>query len=135
VTSPLHDVAATDPEASEWYRACSNAGTLLYPYGTSFEHLRCNDTNGHVEVVGTFTACEGGYEAVFDMSGNVNEWEDACTNYGSRNLAAENCLRVGGAYYDGETNLTCGKDMTGATVNHQTLPGLPSNGTGFRCCQ
>lgn len=135
VTSDQFDTNATDPELSEWYRACSNAGAQLYPYGDTYMAGTCNDTNGHIEAVGTFSGCEGGYPDIFDMSGNVGEWEDACTNYGGTALAGQNCLRVGGAYYDDAVTLTCGKDAAGDTVNHQTVLSIPSDGTGFRCCK
>jgi formylglycine-generating enzyme required for sulfatase activity len=71
-----------DASISQWYRACS-AGTQAYPYGDDFEIGRCNDGwggTGETAAVGSFPGCEGGYPGLFDMSGNVAEYEDACSD-------------------------------------------------------
>jgi formylglycine-generating enzyme len=117
-----------DPAQSEWYRACSNAGAQKFPYGNETEptFARCNDENGGPEPVGSYPDCVGGYTGLFDMSGNVGEWEDACTSYNGPPIA-QNCLVRGGAHYEGGDDLSC-----------LALRGIPvgsmGDSTGFRCC-
>lgn len=123
-----------DPEQSEWYRACSNAGASLFPYGSAYEAGRCTDAGLSPNIVydvGYSAGCEGGYAGLFDMSGNAGEWENSCTSYGGH-PAAENCLVRGGSYYNGGPTddgmlLTC-------TVFRDTLQSAPSTSIGFRCC-
>ena len=75
---------------SAWFLACSHgAEQRAYPYGNTFETASCNGcayeaTCGQVVYnlttpVGSLASCAGGYPGLFDMSGNVEEWEDACT--------------------------------------------------------
>jgi sulfatase modifying factor 1 len=129
------DVTATgggpyaDPGQSEWYSACSNEGTQDYPYPGGYDagaHV-CNDLNRGPVAVGTSLLCEGGFKGLFDMSGNVSEWENACTRYQDRPLVAQNCLRRGGAFWNTGADLGC-KALSPVTL------GMPYNSTGFRCC-
>lgn len=118
------------PLSSEWYRACSRAGERPYPYGDAYEAGVCNGSDGDgPEPVGARTACEGGYSGLFDMSGNVEEWEDACDPPGGGADAA--CMRRGGAYYSAQvqdpTWLECGTLLP-------TSRGAMGTSTGFRCC-
>lgn len=60
---------------NEWYRACSKAGTKIFPYGDESVPNACA-TGDSVRMVGE--GCEGGYIGIFDMVGNAGEWIDAC---------------------------------------------------------
>jgi len=85
-----------DPAESQWMFACSRAGARAYPYGDTFDTTACNDgAEGMVDIapVKKFPACGGGFEGVFDMSGNAGEWENACNVDG-------NCLTRGGSSWD-----------------------------------
>jgi formylglycine-generating enzyme len=86
-----------DASASQWYRACSKAGTQKFPYGNQYNKSYCNgaDTAGfHPATVGNLPNCVGGYNGLYDLSGNVAEWEDSCSaNAG----AGDNCLIRGGS--------------------------------------
>jgi formylglycine-generating enzyme required for sulfatase activity len=119
-----------DPNTSEWYRACSNAGTQQFPYPGAYDPTahRCNDMNHGPDDVGTRAGCEGGFAGLFDMSGNVSEWENACTSYTGKPPVAQNCLRRGGAFW-GQTAADLACDAKSAN-----LQGLPYNSVGFRCC-
>jgi formylglycine-generating enzyme len=86
-----------DANASQWFRACSKGGTQKFPYGNDYKASSCNgaDVSGlHPADVANKPACVGGYTGLFDMSGNVHEWEDSCSaNAG----ASDNCLIRGGS--------------------------------------
>jgi hypothetical protein len=73
--------------------------------------------------VGSILSCFGGYNAIYDMSGNAEEWEDACTGTG----ANDSCAARGGNRTDSSAALQC----TGSKVTTRTLK---SNLRGFRCC-
>src|SRR6185437_5545544 len=69
-----------DPNESQWYNACSNGGTTSFPYGNDYVAGDCNG-GATVAAVGTTPGCQGltsPYFGIFDMSGNVKEWEDHC---------------------------------------------------------
>lgn len=76
------DEAATDPERSEWFNACSAGGRQAFPYGHVFEAERCSpgsvDGLPVVEPPGSREGCEGGFPGLFDMNGNVSEFENSC---------------------------------------------------------
>jgi formylglycine-generating enzyme required for sulfatase activity len=132
VTDPLE---LAEPTRSEWSWACSAGGTKAFPYGNEFDPTACVSalTNGdgeytepedHVYPVASFERCQGGFTGLFDMSGNVSEWEDACTGEGPEEL----CVVRGGGYYNlSQPALACAGLLT---PKPQTL----SYGAGIRCC-
>jgi formylglycine-generating enzyme required for sulfatase activity len=80
-----------DATASQWYAACSSGGVNTYPYGSTYDAMACDGydyasahlTSGSVEplAVGSLATCQSsasGYQGVYDLSGNVSEWEDSC---------------------------------------------------------
>ena len=94
---PLPFSMATDPTASQWYRACSANGGLPYPYGNSYAAGTCNAAvpDASIAPVGGFSQCLGGYPGLFDMSGNVEEWQDSCDGTSG---ATDNCRDQAGAF-------------------------------------
>jgi formylglycine-generating enzyme required for sulfatase activity len=116
---------------SQWYFACSHDddGQHVFPYGNTYGPNTCNggDANGGVQLVeaaSAFPACIGGYPSLYDMSGNVREWEDACMGTAG---AMDQCNQRGGSVNDGAGQLTC------STTDLQ--PRNSSNDhLGFRCC-
>ncbi len=83
-----------DATASQWYRACSSGGVNAYPYGNTYQPSTCdgfdfwNDNTSTMQTVavGSLASCvtsEVGYAGVYDLSGNVWEWEDSCSAAGS----------------------------------------------------
>lgn len=122
---------ANDPKISEWFAACSRSGTRKYPYGAAFMSAACNgcartgscDGGASPAVsVGSLPGCEGGYGGIFDMSGNVAEWEDNC---------------------DGETCPPRGGGRSGAfdapACDIQAMPPVSTRSgsadvVGIRCC-
>jgi formylglycine-generating enzyme len=137
--------AVADPTQSEWFFACSRGGDgqHLYPYGLTFQPACAGGAgdagDGGAENVRSRSACEGGFEGLFDMSGNVAEWEDSCDPDGgavsdidgSPAGSGDGCRTRGGSYADDALHLTCrdvGIAQTPRPRSRQT------GRLGFRCC-
>lgn len=126
-------------EKLEWYVACSKNATRVYPYGASYEQGNCNDAySGHDALVdvGTNPKCVGGFDGVFDMSGNALEWVDVCSD-GDENAE---CQARGGAFGEGDPAVDSSIDPSFAHLrcfSSDTFhPTRASSGewVGFRCC-
>jgi formylglycine-generating enzyme required for sulfatase activity len=128
---------------SQWYRACSSGDTNTYPYGSSYSETTCNGcdyaaaNNDYKTVpVGMLTGCQSsvtGYTGVYDLEGNVVEWEDSCTGTGD----SAHCRLRGGSF--GTCHFSGG--LTCASVNFYDYSrlgtdyfGAGGDGVGFRCC-
>lgn len=114
---------------SQWHNACTSGGANEYPYGDEFESGACQGEDADEPVdVGTLDTCqssEDGYQGVFDMVGNVREWEDSC-DFPDAGEAA--CCRVrGGGHFDKEENLRCDDDNCYSRNDRKDM-------VGFRCC-
>ncbi|WP_394820566.1 formylglycine-generating enzyme family protein [Pendulispora albinea] len=122
--------APGDPRESQWTFACSRNGARPYPYGMGFDTSLCNDGNGgdpHLAPVKQFKGCEGGFTGLFDMSGNVAEWEDACKD-------ADQCPTRGGSYYIGRDP---DRDVFSCYVSFFSFDFTRQHrgrAVGFRCC-
>lgn len=70
-----------------WYWACSNGLQWHFPYGGSTGGVEsvegyfadyvkgaCSDDDEGDREVGSKNECQGGYEGVFDLAGNIAEW-------------------------------------------------------------
>ncbi len=72
---------------SQWQNACSEQGSVSYPYGDALEPLACNAAEfgaGRSVPVAEANGCHGaaaGFSCLRDLSGNVWEWEDCCSKY------------------------------------------------------
>ena len=119
--------------ASQWYNACvSGSAANTYPYGKTYNATACNGANygtalgTHATVaVGSLPSCQASapYAGVYDLSGNVNEWEDSCDADGQW----ANCRLRGGYFsYVGDF-LVCGLDDSSPR-------GYANYAIGFRCC-
>jgi formylglycine-generating enzyme required for sulfatase activity len=151
---------ANDATKSAWYNACSAQGSLTYPYAGGFDDAKCNggggdagggfgypsnqdesiwtvaasDDNGNVTGI-AHSSCQGGVVKLFQMSGNVAEWEDSCADAGGDAAAFPSapCRLRGGSYgaANAPAQLSCDAD--------RTLERLPATAddvkdVGFRCC-
>jgi formylglycine-generating enzyme required for sulfatase activity len=126
---------------SAWFNACSAQGQNAYPYAGGFNPSACNGGNdaGAPGVGPSVTAgtCQGGFVGLWQMSGNVAEWEDSCpqagTDAGPPPSATDLCLVRGGAY-------TANFDPAGLACNaNRSVQRVPANNAdladiGFRCC-
>ncbi len=130
--------------SSQWYNACSSNGADTYPYGNTYSATTCNGYdywaptyNETTTPVGSLAGCQAAvpYAGVYDLSGNVEEWEDNCGAYNGIGQFAY-CLPRGGSFHDysvqpgdGENQqcLNCGD-------NGITPRGAVASFVGFRCC-
>jgi formylglycine-generating enzyme len=127
---PLDMGSFADPARSQWFGVCSQGGLTPYPYGTAWEAGRCADTSvGAVRPAGQ-GGCRGAdppYDAVFDMSGNVWEWEDACAEQEGSGRA-DACRRRGGSFSQTQGN---GLECADNSVQDRSAT---ADNLGFRCC-
>ncbi len=119
-------------DISEWTAACSQGGVRAYPYGGALVDTACNGgehSQTHAIVaVATTPGCVGGYPGLFDMAGNVHEWEDACAPLnGNPPGQTDLCWFRGGSYHD--LNDSC------ATAFQTPRNYVDQDcDIGFRCC-
>jgi hypothetical protein len=108
--------------AGEWRIACEGGADLDYPYGETYSDGACNGSGYEGDswtYTGSIESCEGGYDFLFDMSGNVAEWVDEC-NTGW-------CYTYGGSYGSNLSELRCDSSISNdATFGYDQV--------GFRCC-
>jgi formylglycine-generating enzyme required for sulfatase activity len=113
-----------DPNVSQWYRACAGPAARAYPYGDSYDAARCNGTSGVRKDAGSLPGCTTLEHAnLFDLSGNVYEWEDLCTS----SAPDAGCRVRGGSNSDSTTALRCDSTFT-PPRDYAVAP------IGFRCC-
>jgi formylglycine-generating enzyme required for sulfatase activity len=113
-----------DPRSSAWFAACSGGGERTYPYGDAYDPAACNGLDldaGRALPVGSLPRCEA--RGAFDLSGNVWEWEDACTSTDTGRV----CLVRGGGFRNDRYNVTC----SGA---YRASVDTTYDYYGFRCC-
>lgn len=119
-----------DANVNQWYRACSASGVNAYPYGPTYQPTYCA-TEDHSSklatiAVGSLSNCTSstlGYEGVYDLSGNVAEWEDSCDGPGE----STNCRSRGGMYSASGVLVSCGG-------THVFARRTTAQEIGFRCC-
>jgi len=91
-----------------------------------------SDNNGVISIP-DHTGCVGGSVNLYQMSGNVAEWEDSCAG----TTAADTCRVRGGSYADIPLAQQC--TSTRDVVRMPPAPAAgdpdPLKDIGFRCCQ
>ncbi len=134
-----------DATLSQWYAACTSNGTYSstgFPYGNTYQPGYCNATTNYTlsgpgsaaVAVGTLPNCQStisGYTGVYDLSGNVGEWEDSCDS-GSATGQWDYCRVRGGAFGFGATSssvFACGYGTNGISQRANAQANL-----GVRCC-
>lgn len=118
-----------------WYYACTHGGDAqhAFPYGSTYNPAACRGSDaqpagGPQSTVpsGSLATCEGGYPGIFDLSGNVAEWEDACDP--TNTAAKHTCLLRGGGLFAPQSTLLCA----------ELVDQVPRSGhygwAGIRCC-
>jgi len=116
--------------ASLWTNACTNNGAQSYPYGSSFDAGACNlgaadGAAGSVLPVTQKAGCVGALPGLYDMVGNIKEWENSCSGTAG---AADDCQRRGSGFDEAnDPNGNCNWPETD-TRDHQSYT------SGVRCC-
>ena len=125
-------VAASDlfnANDDAWFNACSAQGVSTYPYGSTYNGTACNGADaGHAaRWVTTTTTCQGGEPGVYDMSGNLAEWEDACSGATDEN---DTCTVRGGSFLSDSSDLRCDSNLAADDVPRD----YSGADVGIRCC-
>ena len=125
--------SANDANASQWFRACSEAGANKWTYGNSWAK-GCNEYHdvayAGAAATGSYPNChppDAPYSALFDMTANVAEWEDACD-------ANDQCLVRGGTYNDSITDDTCSNAGYTTYATKTASRHSADEHIGLRCC-
>lgn len=121
---------ASDVKSSEWFNACSFNETRKYPYGDTYSPQYCNGNGFSAEAgaapAGSIASCEGSVRGLFDMSGNVFEWDGACI-VDPTVPSNSKCSYRGGGFRSREGEMACRpSERFGIFEFFPTL--------GFRCC-
>jgi sulfatase modifying factor 1 len=123
--------------SSQWFSACASGGMHGYPYGDIYEDQTCNgydsSTGCHMGActtvaVGSLSGCTASateYSGVFDLSGNVREWEDSCNGTEG---PGDWCRSRGGSFLHSEASLRCD------SIDNNFPRPARSADQGFRCC-
>ena len=119
----------TSPLVNEWTRACANGlAADRYAYGPTLDAAACNSAESTpfgLKPVGSLPSCEGGVPGLFDMSGNVAEWDNSCGGTSGEN---DQCVVHGGGYTQNNGNTHCN---SGIGTGRNTA----GNHIGIRCCK
>jgi len=122
-----------DPGKDAWQAACSSGGQFQFTYGDDHDSA-CHDgypTGGQgTEEVGTRASCQSpdpAYAGVFDLTGNVWEWEDACEGTGPH----DRCRMRGGGFRDPHLGYCDFDQVTETRLIHRESV---NPDIGFRCC-
>lgn len=125
-TTPL-EVQQEGAPFSQWYRACSRDGARTYAI-EGLDASPCHTYDDDLErtplPVGSTKGCEGGYEGLFDMTGNVGEWIDACEN---GNAESASCNAMGGSFASSAHFYHCDD-------GNRVPRYIKSDSIGVRCC-
>lgn len=127
-------------KVSQWFAACSSGGQFTYPYGNTFDPHACNVAEEQPSAcierlecdllnVASLSTCQppnSPYRGIFDLLGNVMEWED------SYDTATTHCRLRGGSMDPAVGQVTCAFDSMSLTRG--VGPHYAGWDVGFRCC-
>lgn len=133
----------TNPSAaggSQWILACTNDGMSTYPYAGSAVAGRCVDkkypsTDPGIQPVKSATLCEGGVAGLFDMAGNVSEWQNNCIEAkASADGKEDQCDAYGGARSSETAETSCVAAASPGDTAARFSRAQFASDNGFRCC-
>jgi formylglycine-generating enzyme required for sulfatase activity len=124
-----------DPNVDQWRHACSYGLSPVWPYGSTADPVKCNTSDritdggtASVVAVRSLTGCVGApaeLTGLYDMSGNVAEWEDSCMGTSGK---TDVCRVRGGSFREAASVAACGAPTTRNRSDRQDW-------VGFRCCR
>jgi formylglycine-generating enzyme required for sulfatase activity len=119
-----------DISKSQWTLACAGISASSVPYQGAPRANACVTSDVAPsrtvpERVGDTVTCQGKTPGLFDMVGNVSEWEDNCDLAG--NAYDNKCRPRGGSYVDSSATALC--QFSSEALRREVRPTL-----GFRCC-
>lgn len=107
-------------DTGEWLRACTRDGTQKVSPADG-DAAACNLSVMASAPPKTFAGCQGGYNGIFDMIGNVEEWVGSCDG-------GSTCMTLGGNYTYTPQAVTCDTSISSG-------PNTSTVATGIRCCR
>jgi formylglycine-generating enzyme required for sulfatase activity len=115
------------PVTSQWAHACTKGGTRAYPYGTTVKTTACQLGKGEPLPIKTLAVqskpeCMGGFDGLYHMVGNAEEWVDLC-RVTDEGLV---CGIIGAAYLD-DTTAKCDQFYEDPIMDRWRA-------RSFRCC-
>lgn len=124
--------AIGDPSQAEWTRACAGGTNAeRWPYGPTSRPGICNTVAhdaGTVVPSGSLSECTGGTAGLFDMTGNVSEWNDACEKLDpTAPDDLDQCATRGGSYVSTNEPRCNDHVLTARRFEGRTI--------GIRCCK
>jgi sulfatase modifying factor 1 len=126
-TDPNLDTApdTTNVMKSQWYLACGGPNADEFPYATYEKDGYCNEQDGFGDLadVKSYTNCQGHYEGLYDMVGNVAEWIDSCDGDTTN---TDHCATIGGSEFSQPDG---GCEIYDLDQRDGQYPAV-----GFRCC-
>jgi sulfatase modifying factor 1 len=134
------DEDLADAGVSEWMNACTAGEQFLFGFDddtSDYDPGTCTYRGkdiGTTYEVGTQTLCRPpatGYDHIYDLSGNVAEWENNCDHDVAEPTAGstDDCHARGGSFHSERDALRCGKLPYVPPQRRTTEPWI-----GFRCC-
>lgn len=127
------DPSVASTTADEWDYACAGTSGNMFPYGNTYDAMDCRTglmLNAGAGTVPTPT-CVGGFPGLYDMSGNLEEWENSCIPSDSGDPRRDKCLLRGGTYFFPVASDTC--QAVDDNVPRNAGDG-GSSGVTIRCC-
>ena len=120
----------TDVTKSQWTLACAGPSSARVPYEGAARASACVTSDAvpsptGPQPVGETATCQGKTAGLFDMVGNVSEWEDNCETVGKP--YDHKCTPRGGAHVDSSAAALC--QFSSDAIRKDARPTL-----GFRCC-
>jgi len=115
-----------DPKTSQWMNACSSGGKYLFTYGNTYKDAGACVGAAPPGDAGGQPGCQSpdsAYAGVFDMNGDVWEWEDSC---GGTSGVGDKCHLRGGSFVDPSAR------CDDARVDDRAANNQPDY--GIRCC-
>jgi formylglycine-generating enzyme len=127
---PVTRATFISAQASQWFNACSSNGSNYITYGQDPIKGNCNDflsLSRTTVAAGSKPGCQSavaGYAGIFDLIGNLEEWEDNCQGQQGR---PDICQPRGLPFGIGAALPHCSQER-------YALRADASDEIGFRCC-